>query len=92
MALNLGDKGRHIVTGFEGIVTARASYLTGCDQVCLQPQGVKDDGQPHTSLWFDEPYVDLVEAGVVRNRTPLRQDGASASPGLRGDFSAPPTR
>lgn len=28
----LGRKVRDKVTGFEGIVTGRATYLTGCDQ------------------------------------------------------------
>lgn len=85
--LKLGDKAVHVVTGFEGIVVARVEYLTGCAQVGLQPQGIKD-GKPYDSMYFDEPYVDLVEASVVRNRTPRRVEGASRAPGASGN--APP--
>ena len=88
--LELGDKARHVVTGFEGIVTARCEYLAGCSQVCLQPQGLKPDGGTFESLYFDEPYVDLVERGVVTNRTPQRDEGPSAPPGRRGDAAQPP--
>lgn len=88
--IELGDKGRHAITGFEGIVTARVEYLTGCNQLCLQPQGIKPDGGTHEALYFDEPYVDLVESGTVPNRTPQRDDGPSAPPGRRGDVAHPP--
>lgn len=83
--LELGDTGKHAVTGFEGIVTARVEYLTGC----LQPQGVTPEGKPLDSFYFDEPYVDLVERGTVANRTPTRTDGSTMPPGRRGD-AAPP--
>lgn len=78
--LNLGDSAKHVITGFQGIVTARVEYLTGCAQVCLQPQGVDDKGQPFESRFFDEPYVDLVQAGVVQNRTPGRLTGCDTAP------------
>lgn len=76
----LGDKARHVITGFEGIAVATVKYLTGCDQVCLQPQGLDASGQPFKSQYFDAPYVDLVEAGTVENRTPNRDEGCDISP------------
>lgn len=81
--INLGDKARHAITGFEGIVTARVSYLTGCDQLCLQPQGTNSDGKLFDSHYFDEPYIDLVEAAVVPDRTPARVDGCDTAPPAR---------
>jgi len=87
--INLGDKVRHAITGFEGIATAKVQYLTGCDQVCIQPQGLKPDGDYFDSRYFDEPYVDLVESEVVPNRTPGRVTGASKSPGRSGDAQPP---
>jgi len=86
--LNLGDLARYAVTGFEGIVTAKVSYLSGCDQVCLQPQGLTEAGKTKDGLYFDAPYVDLVTAGVVDDRTPDRVTGASMPPGISGE--APP--
>ena len=81
--LKLGDKARHAITGFEGVVVARVAYLTGCDQVCLQPQGLTDKGDTFDSRYFDEPYVDLVESGVVPNRTPDRVTGCDIAPPSR---------
>lgn len=34
----LGLKAKDKITGFEGIITARCEYLTGCNQYCLTPQ------------------------------------------------------
>jgi len=87
--IQLGDRAVHAITGFTGIVVARVEYLTGCNQLCLQPQGLTDKGDTFGSSYFDEPYVDLVAAGVVANRTPDRTDGASSPPGRSGDARAP---
>ena len=87
--IRLGDKAKHAITGFTGIVTARVEYLTGCSQLCLQPQGVTDKGGTFDSLYFDEPYVDLIERGAVPDRTPGRIEGAMSAPGAAGDARAP---
>lgn len=59
----LGDTARDIVTGFEGIVTGQATYITGCTQLLLAPR-VKDDGSRVEAEWFD---IDrLTVAGDVR--------------------------
>lgn len=50
--IELGLKARDKITGFEGVITGRAQYLTGCDQYVLVPP-VKD-GQVQKSEWFDE--------------------------------------
>jgi hypothetical protein len=81
--LQLGDKARHAITGFEGIVVAKVQYLTGCDQVCLQPQGLTDKGDTFDHRYFDAPYVDLVQAGAVLNRTPGRVTGCDIAPPSR---------
>lgn len=85
----LGDVGRAIITGFEGVVTAQVDYLTGCSQLCLQPQGLDEKGKPFESFYFDEPYVDLVSREAVVNRTPGRTEGATSAPGRSGDASPP---
>ena len=69
--LELGDRAKHCITGFEGIVVGIVDYLQGCRQVCIQPQGLKEDGEPKASIYFDEPYVDLVESQVI----PMREAG-----------------
>jgi len=57
--ISFGEKVRDDVTGFEGTLTGRASYLTGCDQVQITPR-VAADGAPRDARWFDEDRVALV--------------------------------
>ncbi len=47
----LGAKAKDIVTGFSGIVTGKVSYLTGCDQLLVQPP--MKDGDLKDARWFD---------------------------------------
>ena len=42
---NFGKKGRDIITKFEGIITCKISYLTGCDQYGLTPDFIFE-GKP----------------------------------------------
>ena len=36
--INFGDECQDIVTRFRGLVTGKAAYSTGCNQVLVQPQ------------------------------------------------------
>jgi len=50
--LELGDKARDTLSGFEGIVTGIADYLTGCRQASIQAP-LKSDGTLGDHHWFD---------------------------------------
>lgn len=50
------------ITGFKGVVTGHADYITGCDQYLIQP-GVKD-GEWKEARWFDEGRLVVVDADV----------------------------
>lgn len=50
---NLGKTFKDKITGFSGVCTARAEYLTGCDQLLLAPSQRKPDGEVIDSRWFD---------------------------------------
>lgn len=63
--VQLGDKARCLITGFEGICTARTDYLTGCTRISLMPPMGKD-GKLNESQYFDEPMCVVVKAGVVK--------------------------
>lgn len=43
----------HQVTGFKGVITARADYLTGCNQYLVTPP-VDKEGKIVESMWVDE--------------------------------------
>lgn len=55
--IKLGTIAKDIITGFEGIVTARVEYLTGCTQYGLQPKCVPDGKYPEAQ-YFDESRLD----------------------------------
>lgn len=63
---NLGDEVRDAISGFQGIVTARIDYITGCARYIVQPQTLGKDGEPHKSSTFDENTLELVQAGKVK--------------------------
>jgi hypothetical protein len=60
--VNLGDKVRDRINGFEGIVTGRAVYLYGCVQVLVAPTKLAEDGKCPDSVWFDEDRVEAMAA------------------------------
>ena len=66
--IELGDLAKHAVTGFVGIVTAKVQYLEGCEQLCLQPQGINTDGEPFKSRYFERS---------LRRRRDERRDHAA---------------
>ena len=61
--IELGKKGRDKITGFEGVITGRAQYLTGCDQYVLAPQA--KDGSLPNSQWFDEGRIEVIGEGIT---------------------------
>lgn len=60
-----GDKVRDIITGLEGIVTGTADYLTGCKQLLVNPQQVKD-GETVPGSWLDIDRLHVLEPNAVR--------------------------
>lgn len=66
MRVNLGDRGRDVLTGIEGVVFGIASYVTGCDQIALQRLGTVPDGTKLPLHWCDEPVVEVLETGAVK--------------------------
>lgn len=61
--INLEDLVRDRITLLEGVVNGITLWRQGCDHVGIKPQGLDKDGKPKDLFWFDEPDVELVEAG-----------------------------
>lgn len=70
----LGKKYRDRITGFEGIATGRALYISGCAQVLVAP-AVMEDGAFRESQWFDEQRLTAADTDA-----PIVLDN-SATPG-----------
>lgn len=64
--IKLGSYAKDIITGFSGVVTAHAKYLSGCDQYCIRPNNLDKDGNIKDALWFD------VEQIEVNSKAPLK--------------------
>lgn len=56
--INLGDKVKEKITGFEGIVTAKTEWINGCVRLSVQSPKLKD-GKPLEVQWFDEGDLEL---------------------------------
>ena len=80
--INLGDLVRDRLTGFEGIATGKAQYLTGCDRVGVQPRALKPDGGISEPVWFDQPWVEVIERDVVQSAEPRATDAGGPSRGI----------
>jgi hypothetical protein len=84
-SVDLGDKARDVVTGFEGIVSVRSEFLFGPARVGLTPITLDKDGKPQDIVSFDELRVKRVKKvikaaedsdhGPRDDRRMMRRDG-----------------
>lgn len=58
--ISLGDTARDTITGFQGVVTARTSWLDANDHLSLLPTTLDKDGQPQKQHGFDATRCELV--------------------------------
>jgi ActR/RegA family two-component response regulator len=63
MKITLGNRVKDIVTGFEGIATARLEYLNGCVQYCVKPTS-KDNAMPE-GQYIDIQQLEVVDSGIA---------------------------
>ena len=72
MTIKLGQKVKDSITGFEGIVVARAEYLNGCVSCQVEAKELKD-GVPLQAQWFDEQRLTIqskAKAGGPQDHPP----------------------
>ena len=61
--IELGNKVKDTVTGYEGIATARIEYLNGCIQYCVKPKIGKDGKMPEGE-YIDEGELKDLGKGI----------------------------
>ena len=66
--IEFGREYRDHITGFTGKCTGKVQYISGCDQVLLQPP-VNKDGDTRKGEWFDDERRIDVEAEQRVERT-----------------------
>lgn len=60
--MEFGKKAKDKISGFEGIITGKCFYITGCSQYLLQPPA--KDGDFKEGHWFDEGRLEYAGGGV----------------------------
>ena len=71
--IELGQKAKDKITGFEGILVGRITYLTGCDQYGLSPPA--KDGKVNDTQWFDEGRIVVTGPGVTAPEVETEKPG-----------------
>ena len=69
--LDNGDKVKSLTTGFDGMITARADHLHGCNRYMVQPFMGKDKKLPD-SFWFDEDDLEVTKKSVLPRKNNSR--------------------
>lgn len=62
--IQLGRTYKDKITGFQGIATGHARYISGCSQVLVAPK-TNADGSLRDSQWFDEQRLEAVGEEVM---------------------------
>lgn len=60
-----GDQVVEKISGFKGVITGTAFYLTGCNQYCVTAKAKNERTEPQ-NLWFDEGRLELVKKKRVK--------------------------
>lgn len=60
-SIRLGAKVKDRISGFEGIASAKISYLTGCTQIGVMPEGLTADGKTKEWCYFDWQRLEIVD-------------------------------
>lgn len=93
MSVNLGDRVKDRISGFQGIAVARTEWLYGCVRITIQPEKSAKDGKPLENNTFDEPQCEVLKADAVENRPHWRAETIALAPPRRAAGPQPaPTR
>ena len=62
--IELGQRVRDKVTGFEGIATTRVEYLNGCIQYCVKPPMIEPGKMPEGE-YIDDMQLEIISDGIL---------------------------
>jgi hypothetical protein len=63
--IELGDEVQDTISGVKGIAIGRTTWITGCDNIQIKPQGAGEHGGPHDTFAADEPVVKVIKRAKV---------------------------
>jgi hypothetical protein len=70
----LGQQAKDKVTGLQGILTGRSTFIYGCDQYCIVPP-IDKDGKMPEAHWFDEGRIQVTGPGIVPEDVQVKDPG-----------------
>jgi len=65
MSIELGDKVKDTITGFQGIAVQKAIHMNGCIRWCIQPP-VDKEGKFPDACWVDEHSIEVLEPQKIK--------------------------
>lgn len=71
-SLEFGVVAQDKISGFVGMITAKTSYITGCDRYFLTPR-VDKDGKYVEGKYFDEGTLCVIADGLFPEETRINQ-------------------
>lgn len=74
-----GDEVKEKITGFTGVITGTAFYLTGCNSYLVTAKP-KDEFSEPTALWYDEGRLDLVGKKFTEEQVKAVDNGCDMLP------------
>lgn len=90
--IQLGDRVRDRISGFEGIVIGVTDWLYQCRRPIVQPSTLTADGKPTDSQSFDEPQLEVIEAAAFAAQVPERVSAKTGGPRVTPARRSDPTR
>ncbi len=83
--INLGDKVKDVITGFEGMAVAKIEYINGCIRYEVKPDKLKDS-KTVESEWIDIQQLKVVKAGAFK---PIQRQNPPGGPGNKPSVRMP---
>ena len=60
----IGRRATDTITGLSGTVTGHCEYITGCNQVLIQPP-IKKEGDFQEPRWMDEDRLKIIDSNKL---------------------------
>lgn len=81
MNIHLGDEVVDIITGFQGVVTGKTTYINGCVQFSVRPKVLKD-GKMIDLEWIDDKRLKIINeaSGALAEMTNTARGGPQDTP------------
>lgn len=78
--IELGDRVKDPISGWEGIVVCRTTWLHGCERVGVQPEMLDKDNKLFMPEHFDTSQLEVLKEAAVKGTTYVQAPDAGYKP------------